>query len=98
MAILVAKKTFSIKSDIATQLEQYNNKSKFVNDALSFYIDYLDSFKKHKEDFLEKKIKEALNWQFYDINLSDKKNRNEIKYISHSKELENELLLAVNEK
>jgi len=61
MATLVAKKTFSINNNIAMELEQYNNKSKFVNEALSFYIDYLDSFKKYKSKFLEKKMQEALN-------------------------------------
>jgi hypothetical protein len=60
MSSLVAKKTFSIKKDLVIYLEQYNNKSKFVNEALNFYIDYLNSFKKHKENFLEKKINEAL--------------------------------------
>lgn len=74
MSTLVAKKTFSIKHDVAIQLDKYNNKSKFVNEALVFYIDYLESFKKHKEWFLENKINEALNWEFYDVNLVDSKN------------------------
>jgi hypothetical protein len=56
----VAKKTFSIKNDIAIKLDLYKNKSKFVNEAISFYMDYLNSFKKHKEDFLVTKINEAL--------------------------------------
>ena len=97
MTTLVAKKTFSIKSEIATQLDKYNNKSKFVNEALSFYIDYLDSFKKYKEGFLENKINEALNWEFYDINLSKNNNINKIKFEDHSEKLEKELLLAVND-
>lgn len=98
MTTSVAKKTFSIKKDIVTQLDQYNNKSRFVNEALSFYIDYLDSFKTHKDNFLEKKITEALEWEFYKIELSNSGNKNDINYINHSEKLEKELLSAINEK
>lgn len=97
MTTIVAKKTFSIKSEIATQLDQYNNKSKFVNEALSFYIDYLNSVKKYKDSFLENKINEALDWEFYQIDLSENSNKNDISYINHSEKLEKELLLAINE-
>lgn len=97
MSTAVAKKTFSIKSDIASYLEVYSNKSKFVNEALSFYIDYLENVKKIKSSFLEDKIKEALDWEFYSIKLSDSKNKNYIKYENHSEKLEKELLLAVND-
>jgi hypothetical protein len=46
---------------------------------------------------LEKKINEALQWEFYDINFSNNQNINEIKFENHSKKLEKELLLAINE-
>jgi hypothetical protein len=61
MSSLVAKKTFSLQKDVYSKIENYKNKSKFVNEALIFYIEYLDSFKKYKETFLEKKINEALD-------------------------------------
>ena len=60
MATAVEKKTFSIKKDIASQLDMYKNKSKFVNEALVFYIAYLESAKHHKKDFLEKSMIEPL--------------------------------------
>ena len=61
MNTVVTKKSFSIKKDIAVQLDTYNNKSKFVNDALFFYINYLENIEKYKINYLENKIKEALN-------------------------------------
>lgn len=97
MSLAVAKKTFSIKPDIALELDLYKNKSKFVNEALSFYIDYIKSFKKYKETFLEKKLNEALEWDFYNIDLSLKENKNEIIFKEHSTKLENNLLLAVKD-
>ena len=97
MSYPVAKKTFSIKSQIAEYMEIYSNKSKFVNEALVFYINYLDSVKKYKNNFLEDKIKEALNWEFYNINVEKSSNTNKQQFINHSKELEKELLLAIND-
>ena len=96
MKIAVTKKTFSIKNEVASKLDKYSDKSKFVNKALIFYIDYLNNINKYKTDFLENKIKEALEWEFYDINLTWDDNINKIKYIDHSSKLENELLLAIN--
>jgi len=97
MATAVAKKTFSIKKDIASQLDMYKNKSKFVNEALVFYIAYLESANNHKESYLEEKIKEALNDEFYSISFSKSNNINKQKYISHSKVLEKNLLEAIND-
>lgn len=97
MSTTVSKKTFSIKSSIATKLEEYKNKSKFVNEALSFYIDYLDSFEKHKTSLVENKIKESLEWEFYSVDLSSKNHKNELKYSTHSDKLEKELFLAIND-
>jgi len=36
MATAVAKKTFSIKQDLASHLDLYKNKSRFVNEALDY--------------------------------------------------------------
>jgi MoxR-like ATPase len=60
-------------------------------------MDYLNSFKKHKEDFLVTKINEALEWDFYNINLSSENNKNNVIYKENSDKLEKELLLAINE-
>ncbi|USN58960.1 MAG: hypothetical protein H6767_02495 [Candidatus Peribacteria bacterium] len=97
MSISVAKKTFSIQKDIATQLDSYDNKSKFVNSALNFYMGYLESVKKYKNSFLEDKIQEALESEFYAIRTSNKAQHNSIQYKNHSKPLEDELLVAINE-
>ncbi len=97
MPTLIAKKTFSIKTSIASQLEKYSNKSKFVNEALSFYIDYLDNIENYKNNLLEKKIRQALVWDFYGINFSNSSNKNNKKYSNHSKKLEDNISLAINE-
>ncbi len=97
MATAVAKKTFSIKQDLASHLDLYKNKSRFVNEALDFYIDYLESTQQYKQKFLEDKIQEALNGEFYEIDSQNHSNKNTIKYVGHSDTLEKNILLAMKD-
>ncbi len=97
MTTTISKKTFSLQQDVVSHLNTYSNKSKFVNEALVFYIDYLESTKKNQNKSLEQSLQEALDWEFYSASMSDKNNQNAIVFKGHWKKLEKNLLLALND-
>ena len=68
-----------------------------MNEALVFYINYLNSIKKYKKDYIENKIKKAIYWDFYNIDYHTESNINKKNYTNHSKKLEENLFLAINE-
>ncbi|MCH2188460.1 hypothetical protein MK079_01365 [Candidatus Gracilibacteria bacterium] len=93
----VKKKTFSLQPNIASYIETYNNKSQFVNEAVGFYIEYLKNVQQFQESFLENKIQEALEGDFYHMTQTPEKNNNILQYKSHGKKLENNLLVSMKE-
>jgi len=53
MAVLTQKKTFSIKTNVVKESENYKNKSKVVNQALHLYFSREKYLKKAEKEFLE---------------------------------------------
>ncbi len=81
MAVLTQKKTFSIKTNVVKELENYKNKSKVVNQALHLYFS--------REKYLEKAEKEFLeNFSFEWVEYFSRDEKNKITNLPSYKKLD----------
>ncbi len=55
------KSSFTIKSDLFKRLDNFKNKSKIVNEALSIYFEKNDYLEKAEQEYWNNKIQEWLN-------------------------------------
>ena len=95
MSTIIDKKTFSIRKEFSTYLDKFQNKSKFINEALAFYIEYLKSLEAKKNSFLEAKILEALHWEFHAAQLTKTGNKNKTSPKKYSTSFEDSLRSAL---